>query len=67
MNLQIPTFISPNFARFVASELEPNSLSKKDITNCLKALGIKDPVILNLKWKKELWVQLKIAAISNLI
>lgn len=64
MNLQIPTFISPNFARFVASELEPNSLSKKDIANCLKALGIKDPKILTLKWKKELWVQLQIAAVS---
>lgn len=67
MNLQIPTFISPNFARFVASELEPNSLSKKDITNCLKALGITDPEILALKWKKELWVQLQLAAISHQI
>ncbi|BAY07883.1 hypothetical protein [Calothrix sp. NIES-2098] len=65
MNLQIPTFISPNFARFVASELEPNSLSKKDITNCLKALGIKDPQILTMKWKQELWVQLQIAAVSS--
>ncbi|MDZ8054104.1 MAG: hypothetical protein RMX68_019595 [Aulosira sp. ZfuVER01] len=65
MNLQIPTFISANFARFVASELEPSSLSKKDITNCLKALGITNPEILTLKWKKELWVQLQIAAISN--
>lgn len=64
MNLQIPTFISPDFARFVASELEPNSLSKKDITNCLKALGITDPEILTLKWKKELWIQLKIAVAS---
>ncbi|BAZ01152.1 hypothetical protein NIES37_51510 [Tolypothrix tenuis PCC 7101] len=65
MNVQIPTFISPSFARFVASELDPNSLSKKDITNCLKALGINDPEILTLKWKQELWFQLQIAAVYS--
>ncbi|MBD2206313.1 hypothetical protein H6G33_29400 [Calothrix sp. FACHB-1219] len=65
MNLQVPTFVSPTFARFIASEVEPNSLSKKDITNCLKALGITDPKILTLKWKKELWVQLQLAATSS--
>lgn len=65
MNVQIPTFISPSFARFVASELDPNSLSKKDITNCLKALGINDPKILTLKWKQELWFQLQIAAVYS--
>ncbi|MFQ4142626.1 hypothetical protein [Chlorogloeopsis sp. ULAP02] len=62
MNREIPTAVSPNFARFVASELEPNSLRKKDIIKCLKALGMKNPEILNLKWKEELWNLLQTAA-----
>lgn len=62
MNLEIPTVVSPSFARFVASELEPNSLRKKDIIKCLKALGMKNPEVLSLKWKEELWKLLQTAA-----
>ncbi len=43
----IPMVVSPEFARFVASELQPQSLPKKDIVKCLKALGIKNQEILN--------------------
>ncbi|NJK48139.1 hypothetical protein HC931_08095 [Candidatus Gracilibacteria bacterium] len=53
---------SPSFARFVASELQPQLLVKKDIVKCLKALEIKNPEILRLQWKKELWIQLQLAA-----
>jgi hypothetical protein len=56
------SIISPSFARFVASELQPRSLTKKDIIKCLKALGIKNPAILRLQWKEELWIKLKLAA-----
>lgn len=56
------SIISPNFARFVASELQPRSLTKKDIIKCLKALGIDNPEILRLQWKEELWINLQLAA-----
>ncbi|AFY75741.1 MAG: hypothetical protein IGR93_10350 [Hydrococcus sp. C42_A2020_068] len=62
----IPIVVSPSFARFVASELQPQSLTKKDIVKCLKALGIKNPEILSLKWKQELWIQLQFAAVSKI-
>jgi signal recognition particle subunit SEC65 len=61
-----PIVVSPSFARFVASELQPQSLTKKDIVKCLKALGIKNPEILSLKWKQELWIQLQFAAVSKI-
>ena len=51
--------------RFVASELPLQSLTKKDIVKCLKALGVKNSAILNLKWKKELWIQLQFAAFTK--
>lgn len=54
--------ISPSFARFVASELPPRSLTKKDIVKCLKALGIDNSEILRLQWKEELWIKLQLAA-----
>ena len=57
--------VSPSFARFVASELPLQSLTKKDIVKCLKALEVKNSEILNLKWKKELWIQLQLAAFSK--
>jgi hypothetical protein len=56
------SIISPSFARFVASELQPQSLTKKDIIKCLKALGINNPEILRLQWKEELWIKLQLAA-----
>lgn len=59
----IPLVVSPDFAHFVATELRPQSLEKKDIVKCLKALGIKNREILNLKRKGELWIQLQIAAV----
>ena len=59
------SIVSPNLARFVSSELPLQSLSKKDIVKCLKALGVKNPKILSLKWKKELWIQLQFAASSK--
>ncbi|NWF58032.1 MAG: hypothetical protein HXY43_01605 [Fischerella sp.] len=62
MNFEIPTVVSPGFARFVASELEPKSLKKKDIIKCLKALGIRNSEVLSLKWKEELWNLLQTAA-----
>lgn len=61
----IPIVVSPEFARFVASELRSHSLSKKDIVKCLKALGIENREILNLKCKEELWIQLQIAAVPR--
>ena len=60
------SIVSPSFARFVASELTLQSLTKKDIVKCLKALGVKNPEILSLKWKKELWIQLRFAAVSKI-
>ncbi|MBD2435114.1 hypothetical protein CEN45_10040 [Fischerella thermalis CCMEE 5198] len=62
MNFEMPLVVSPSFARFVALEVEPNSLRKKDIIKCLKALEIKNPEVLNLKWKEELWSLLQTAA-----
>ncbi|RAM53388.1 MAG: hypothetical protein C6Y22_00575 [Hapalosiphonaceae cyanobacterium JJU2] len=62
MNFEMPLVVSPSFARFVALEVEPNSLRKKDIIKCLKALGIKNPELLNLKWKEELWSLLQTTA-----
>ncbi len=59
------SIVSPSLARFVASELPLQSLTKKDIVKCLKALGVKNSEILNLKWKKELWIQLQLAAFSK--
>lgn len=50
--------ILPSLARFVASQLQPRSLTKKDIVKCLKALGIDNLEILSLKGKKEWWIQL---------
>ncbi|AFZ34086.1 hypothetical protein Sta7437_0479 [Stanieria cyanosphaera PCC 7437] len=58
--------VSPSFACFVASELSLQSLTKKDIAKCLKALGVKNSEILSLKWKKELWIQLQIVAFSTM-
>jgi hypothetical protein len=48
------SIISPSFVRFVAAELQPKLLAKKDIVKCLKALEVKNREILSLKWKKEL-------------
>jgi hypothetical protein len=50
----------------VASELPLESLTKKDIVKCLKALGVKNSEILNIKWKKELWMQLQFVAIFKI-
>ena len=50
--------VSPSMARFVALELPLQSLTKKDIVKCLKALGVKNSEILSLQWKQELWNQL---------
>jgi hypothetical protein len=58
--------VSPNLARFVASELPLELLTKKDIVKCLKALGVKNSEILNLKWKQELWIQLQFFSISKI-
>jgi hypothetical protein len=41
--------VSPDLARFVASELSLQSLSKKDLVKCLKALGVKHSEILSLQ------------------
>ena len=60
------SIVSPGFACFVASELPIQSLTKKDIVKCLKALGIRNSEILNLKWKKELWIYLQFAAVSKI-
>ena len=59
------SIVSPSFARFVASELPLQSLTKKDIVKCLKALGVKNTKILNLKWKQELWIQLQFTAFTK--
>ena len=60
------SIVSPSFACFVAKELSLQSLTKKDIAKCLKALGVKNPEILSLKWKKELWIQLQFAAVAKI-
>ncbi len=60
------SIVSPSFARFVALELPLQSLTKKDIAKCLKALGVKNPEILRLKWKKDLWIHLQFAAVSKI-
>ncbi len=60
------SIVSPSLARFVASELPLQSLTKKDIVKCLKALGVKNSKILNLKWKQELWIQLQFFATSKI-
>jgi hypothetical protein len=62
MNFEMPLVVSSSFARFVALEVEPSLLRKKDIIKCLKALEIKNSEILNLKWKEELWNLLQTAA-----
>ena len=60
------SIVSPNLAYFIASELPIQSLTKKDIVKCLKALGVKNPEILSLKWKKELWNQLQFFTTSKI-
>ena len=59
------SIVSPSFACFEASELSLQSLTKKDIVKCLKALEVKNSEILNLKWKQELWIQLQFAAFTK--
>lgn len=56
------SIVSPSLACFIASELPLESLNKKDIVKCLKALGVKKSEILNLKYKRELWTQLQLVA-----
>ncbi len=46
------SIVSPNFACFVASTLSLQSMTRKDLVKCLKALGVKEPEILSIKWKK---------------
>lgn len=48
------SIVSPSFARFVASELPLQSLTKKDIVKCLKALGVKNPEILSQRVEKRI-------------
>jgi hypothetical protein len=60
------SIVSPGFARFVASELSLQSLTRKDRVKCLKALGIKKPEILSLKCKQELRIQLQFFANSKI-
>ena len=58
--------VSPSMARFVALELPLQSLTKKDIVKCLKALGVKNSEILSLRWKQELWNQLQFFSTSKI-
>ncbi|MGV2829818.1 hypothetical protein [Myxosarcina sp. GI1(2024)] len=58
--------VSPSFAFFVASELSPQSLTRKDIVKCLKALGVKNSEILSLKWKQELWIRLQFSTTAKI-
>ena len=51
--------VSPSMARFVALELPLQSLTKKDMVKCLKALGVKNSEILSLQGQQELWIQLQ--------
>ncbi len=60
------SFVSPSLARFVALELPLQSLTKKDIVKCLKALGVKNSEILSLQWKQELWNQLQFFSTSKI-
>ncbi|MEM7757741.1 MAG: hypothetical protein AAF298_06420 [Cyanobacteria bacterium P01_A01_bin.40] len=66
MYLKDLSFVSPNMARFVALELPLQSLTKKDIVKCLKALGVKNSEILSLRWKQELWNQLQFFSTSKI-
>ena len=53
-------------ARFVALELPLQSLTKKDIVKCLKALGVKNSEILSLRGQQELWNQLQFFSTSKI-
>ena len=66
MYLKDLSVISPSMARFVALELPLQSLTKKDIVKCLKALGVKNSEILSLRWKQELWNQLQFFSTSKI-
>lgn len=66
MYLKDLSVISPNMARFVALELPLQSLTRKDIVKCLKALGVKNSEILSLKCKQELWNQLQFFSTSKI-
>ncbi len=66
MYLKYLSIVSPNMARFVALELPLQSLTKKDIVKCLKALGVKNSEILSLQWKQELWNQLQFFSTSKI-
>ncbi len=66
MYLKDLSVVSPNMARFVALELPLQSLTKKDIVKCLKALGVKNSEILSLRWKQELWSQLQFFSTSKI-
>ena len=66
MYLKDLSVVSPNKARFVALELPLQSLTKKDIVKCLKALGVKNSEILSLRWKQELWNQLQFFSTSKI-
>lgn len=68
MSIQISNLstVSPSFAYFVAKEISLDSLTKKDIIKCLKALGVKKSEILRLKFKQELWGQLQIASVPKI-
>ena len=48
------SIVSPSLARFVASELPLQSLTKKDIVKCLKALGVKNPETLSQRVEKRI-------------
>ncbi len=66
MYLKDLSVVSPSMARFVALELPLQSLTKKDIVKCLKALGVKNSEILSLRWKQELWNQLQFFSTSKI-
>ena len=66
MYLKDLSFVSPNMARFVALELPLQSLTKKDIVKCLKALGVKNLEILSLRGQQELWNQLQFFSTSKI-
>ena len=66
MYLKDLSVVSPSMARFVALELPLQSLTKKDIVKCLKALGVKNSEILSLQWKQELWNQLQFFSTSKI-
>jgi hypothetical protein len=66
MYLKDLSVVSSSMARFVALELPLQSLTKKDIVKCLKALGVKNSEILSLQWKQELWNQLQFFSTSKI-